>query len=142
MSRKIYRILIIILSICLIFSCYLFENRSSEIHYKQIEVDTPISFIAEVTAYTASYESCGKLPSHPAYGITANGNKVKKGIIAVDTRVLPFGSKVYIEGLGEFIADDTGADIIGNRIDIYMDNVNDAIKFGRQYRKVIVLKKG
>ena len=66
----------------------------------------------------------------------------KKGIIAVDTRVLPFGSKVYIEGLGEFIADDTGGDIKGNRIDIYMENLDDAIKFGRQYRKVIVLKKG
>ena len=142
MNSKVYRFLITILSICLIISCYLFENRSSEIHYKQIEVDTPISFIAEITAYTAGYESCGKLPSHPAYGITANGNKVKKGIIAVDTRVLPFGSIVYIEDLGVFVADDTGADIKGNRIDIYMDNVNDAIKFGRQYRKVIVLKKG
>ena len=55
---------------------------------------------------------------------------------------MPFGSKVYIEGLGEFIADDTGGDIKGNRIDIYMENLDDAIKFGRQYRKVIVLKKG
>lgn len=145
MNRKIERFLIILLSACLIGLLYHLDfdlNDKHIVQYKQVEIDTPYSFIGEITAYTAGYESCGKLPTHPAYGITANGNKVKKGIIAVDTRVLPFGSKVYIEGLGEFIADDTGADIKGNRIDIYMDNVNDVIKFGRQYRKVIVLKKG
>lgn len=109
------------------------------VRYEKLSTKTVQSFTAEVTAYTAGYESCGKLPNHPAYGITANGNKVRKGIIAADTNVLPFGTKVYIEDLGIFTVDDTGGDIKGNRIDIYMDNLNEAVKFGRQNRKLIVL---
>lgn len=109
------------------------------VRYEKLSTETVQSFTAEVTAYTAGYESCGKSPNHPAYGITANGNKVRKGIIAADTNVLPFGTKVYIEDLGIFTVDDTGGDIKGNRIDIYMDNLNEAVKFGRQNKKLIVL---
>lgn len=97
-------------------------------------------FIAECTAYTEGFESCGKLPSHPAYGITASGKRVAVGMIAADTTVLPFGTKVYIEGMGIYTVEDTGGAIKGNCIDIYMPNLNDAIKFGRQHRHVIVLK--
>ena len=109
------------------------------IKYQKLNTQEAQSFTGEITAYTAGYESCGKHPSDPAYGITANGNKVKKGIIAADTNVLPFGTKVYIEGLGVFTVDDTGSAIKGNKIDVYMDNVDDAIKFGRQHRKVVIL---
>lgn len=109
------------------------------VRYEKLSTKTVQSFTAEVTAYTAGYESCGKSLNHPAYGITANGNKVRKGIIAADINVLPFGTKVYIEDLGIFTVDDTGGDIKGNRIDIYMDSLNEAVKFGRQNRKLIVL---
>lgn len=129
------------MSIITIGILYLY-NQKPKVEYKSITLQQSDSFLGEITAYTEGFESCGKLPNHPAYGITANGNKVKKGIIAVDTRVLPFGSIVYIEDLGVFVADDTGADIKGNRIDIYMDNLDEAINFGRQFKKVIVLKKG
>ena len=97
------------------------------------------SFVAECTAYTEGYESCGKLPSHPAYGITASGKRVAVGMIAADTNVLPFGTKVYIDGMGVYTVEDTGSAIQGNCIDIYMPKLEDAIKFGRQRRKLIVL---
>ena len=109
------------------------------VKYEKLSTDKVQSFTADVSAYTAGYESCGKLPSHPAYGITANGNKVRKGIIAADTNILPFGTKVYIEDLGIFIVDDTGSAIKGNRIDIYMDSLDEAVKFGRQNKKLIIL---
>lgn len=109
------------------------------VKYEKLSTEKVQSFTADVSAYTAGYESCGKLPSHPAYGITANGNKVRKGIIAADTNVLPFGTKVYIEDLGIFVVDDTGSAIKGNRIDIYMDNLDEAVKFGRQNKKLIIL---
>lgn len=99
------------------------------------------SFVAEITAYTAGFESCGKLPTDPSYGITASGIKVREGIIATDIRYIPFGTKVYIEGLGVFESQDVGGDIKGNRIDIYMESLQDALKFGRQFRKVIILGK-
>ena len=113
--------------------------KKEVVRYEKLSTETVQSFTADVSAYTAGFESCGKMPSHPAYGITANGNKVRKGIIAADTNVLPFGTKVYIEDLGIFVVDDTGSAIKGNRIDIYMDNLDEAVKFGRQNRKLIVL---
>lgn len=54
---------------------------------------------------------------------TATGTRCTEGrTIAVDPRVIPLGSKVYIEGFGDFIAEDTGGAIKGNKIDIYLSD--------------------
>jgi len=91
---------------------------------------------ADLTAYTAGPESTGKSPGHPAYGVTASGKYVKDHhTIAVDTRIIPMGTKVYIEGLGVRVAEDTGGAIKGNRIDVYMSDLAAAIQFG--YKKNI-----
>lgn len=94
-----------------------------------------------LTAYTAGPESTGKTPSHPAYGITSSGTKAKEGrTIAVDPKVIPIGSVVYIEGIGIRTAEDTGSAIKGNRIDIFMNDVDRAIQFGvKKNVKVYVL---
>lgn len=115
-------------------------KTEKQIVYEQLYVEKNHSFIAECTAYTAGYESCGKLPTDAWYGITASGTRVKQGrTIAADTRYLPFGTKVYIEGMGVYTVEDVGGDIKGKRIDIYFDNLTDAINFGRQHRKLVVL---
>lgn len=97
---------------------------------------------ATLTAYTAGVESTGKSRSHPAYGITSSGARVKEGrTIAVDPRVIPIGATVYIEGIGIRVAEDTGSAIRGPKIDVYMDDVRDALQFGVKYnRKVYVLR--
>ncbi|HWI63263.1 MAG TPA: 3D domain-containing protein [Symbiobacteriaceae bacterium] len=83
------------------------------------------------TAYTAGPESTGKRPGHPAYGLTATGTRAQPGkTIAVDPRVIPLGSKVYIDDLGEFIAEDTGGAIHGDRVDLYMESVDEALDWG------------
>lgn len=110
--------------------------------YRDIQINEADSFIAECTAYTAGYESTGKTPNDADYGITASGEYVRKGIIAADTRFLPMHSKVYIQGMGVYEVKDVGGAIVGNRIDIYFENLSDAINFGRQMRKVIVLERG
>ena len=61
------------------------------------------------------------------YRFKANPNTK---VIAVDPTVIPLGSKVYVEGYGNAIAEDTGGAIKGNRIDRFIPSEQDAINFG------------
>ena len=75
-----------------------------------------------------------------AYPITASGTRVRAGrTVAVDPRVIPLGSRVYIEGIGERVAEDTGGKVKGHHIDVYVPNPPQARKFGVQRAKVTVL---
>jgi len=100
----------------------------------------------EATAYCACYECCGKYPGNKWYGITATGTRAKVGTIAVDPRVIPLGTKVYVEGLygaknyGYATAEDTGGAIKGQIIDLYFDTHKETINWGRQQVKVYILK--
>lgn len=70
-----------------------------------------------LTAYCSCPICCGKWSGGP----TASGVMPQEGrTIAVDKRVIPLGTHVYIDGLGEFIAEDTGSAVKGNHIDVYM----------------------
>jgi len=71
---------------------------------------------ALATSYTAA--TCGKDRDHPEYGITYLGWTMRRGIVAVDPRVISLRSKVYVPGYGEGIAGDTGGGIKGRRIDL------------------------
>ncbi len=63
-------------------------------------------------------------------GTTATGAAVRRGIIAVDPRVIPLGKKVYVEGYGAASALDTGGAIRGNRVDLYMSSTQEALSWG------------
>jgi 3D (Asp-Asp-Asp) domain-containing protein len=96
-----------------------------------------------LTAYTAGFESTGKKVSHPMYGITYSGIKAKEGrTIAVDPAVIPLGSTVFIEGIGIRKAEDIGSAIRGSRIDVFMNDLNEAQDFGvKKNVKVYLLEK-
>ena len=64
--------------------------------------------------------------------ITATGKNVFKGIIAVDPKIIPYGTKLEIKNMGYFVAEDCGSKIKGNRIDIYFDSKAQAKEFGKQ----------
>lgn len=84
------------------------------------------SFTMQATAYTGG-------------GITASGRAAQYGVVAVDPSVIPLGTKLYIEGYGTAIAGDTGSAVKGNIVDLYLDNYNDAINFGRRDVNVTIL---
>ncbi len=96
--------------------------------------------VMEATAYTLDPAECGgKEPGDPLYGITRSGLPAERGVIAVDPNVIPLFTKVYIEtaegkfiDYGMAIAADTGSAIIGNRIDLYMEEKSEALLWGRR----------
>src|SRR5690606_32539656 len=85
-------------------------------------------------------------------GVTATGYDVKNTVykdgyrvVAVDPKVIPLGSLLYVETKNDSfvgIAEDTGGDIKGNRIDVLMENRSTAYDFGRQSVTVIVVREG
>lgn len=85
-------------------------------------------------------EASAYLPTDgSAAGITATGIKARHGVVAVDTAVIPLGTRVYVEGYGVALAADVGGAINGNRIDLCMEDYGDAMRFGRRSVKVYVL---
>ena len=91
----------------------------------------------EVTAYTAGPESTGKWPGHPLYGVTASGERVRRGVAAA-SRSLPFGTRVYVPGYGYAVVLDRGGAITDGRLDVYFDNLEEAISWGRQGLTVLI----
>ena len=72
--------------------------------------------------------------------ITATGTAARAGrTVAVDPKVIPLGSKIYIEGLGERIAEDVGGGVKGHHIDVYLGTVPQARHFGVQKGTVSVI---
>lgn len=71
---------------------------------------------------------------------TASGTTPTEGrTIAVDSSVIPLGSRVYIEGYGVFIAEDTGGAIKDNKIDVFVSSHDRAYELGVQYANIYLL---
>ncbi len=117
------------------------ENNPPE-EYKQV-------IEATATAYCLCQKCCGKSPSSPGYGVTASGLKIIPGtgmkVIAVDPKVIPLGSKVYVQGLngawdyGYAVAGDTGGAIKSMKIDLYMDSHEETLSWGRKKVNIYVV---
>ncbi len=87
------------------------------------------------TAYTAYCTGCS---GTTAYGIDLRSNPNQK-VIAVDPKVIPLGTKVWVEGYGEAIAGDTGGAIKGNKIDVFIPTYGSAMEWGVKKVKIKVL---
>ena len=92
------------------------------------------------TAYDPSPEENGGYG-----GMSATGVPLHKGVIAVDPKVIPLGSRVYIEALdgswsyGYAVAADTGGAIKGNKVDLLYPTKSECYQFGRRKCRVYVL---
>lgn len=107
------------------------------------------------TAYDLSYQSCGKHPGDPGYGVTRNGvnliNKTRTEAmaIAVDPKIIPLGSKVNLifpdrpQYNGTYTAVDTGT-FYGRHIDVFLGDFSspypapEVLQFGRTSARVFL----
>ena len=92
------------------------------------------SVTVSATAY--SRHEAG-LSNFTATGIDLSINPM---VIAVDPSVIPLGSIVSVPGYGIAIAGDTGGAIVGNKIDLHMEDLNAALAFGRQTLTITILQ--
>jgi len=63
-----------------------------------------------------------------------------RGTIAVDPKVIPLGTRLYVDGYGEGVAVDTGGLIKGARIDVFMETRDEAILWGKRPVEVKILE--
>jgi 3D (Asp-Asp-Asp) domain-containing protein len=79
-------------------------------------------------------------------GLTRSGRPVERGLVAADPKVLPLGSRIRVDGAGQYsgvyTVADTGRSIDGREIDIYIADEAEATRFGRRQVKVTVLERG
>lgn len=88
-----------------------------------------------LTAYCGCSHCSGGWGSKTATGTTCKAGRT----IAVDPKIIPYGSIIRING-HDYTAEDCGGAIKGNRIDVYFDSHSEAIEFGRQKAKVYLKK--
>jgi 3D (Asp-Asp-Asp) domain-containing protein len=73
-------------------------------------------------------------------GTTSLGLRAHFGIVAVDPKVIPYRSRLYVEGYGPGLAGDTGGAIKGARLDLCFNSTREARLYGRRRTKVYLLE--
>ncbi len=97
--------------------------------------DSSIPYVKKLDMTATKYSSKeANLSTHTHSGLTT-----RVGTVAIDRSIIPFGTHLYIEGYGYAVAADTGGAIKGNKIDLYSDSLQEALKFGIQPVTVYVL---
>lgn len=105
----------------------------------RVDTETNVKTKTEAQEASTSYKATYTMEATAYAGdtITATGatpvrNPNGLSTIAVDPSIIPLGSKVYIPGYGEAIAEDTGGAIKGHRIDLFLNSENECINWGRR----------
>lgn len=140
MKKTIFAALVLLLC----FSFYV-ERADSTETAPEPEKAEPDWTEYEATAYCACEKCCGTWAENRPDGIvyTASGAAAQEGVtIAADWDVLPPGTVVFIDGLGERVVQDRGGAIKGNAVDIYFEDHNEALIFGRQTVRLYIVEGG
>lgn len=115
---------------------------------QEVETDAspePEWIEAVATAYCPCEKCCGAWALNRPGGIvyTASGAVAQTGVtIAADWSVFPPGTVVYIDGIGERVVQDRGAAVKGNAVDLYFEDHDEALVFGRQTVRLYVVEGG
>lgn len=115
-----------------------FEIRNTYLHTDNNEIsDNSITDIFIITAYCK--ENYPHICNDGDSTYTSTGTNPTSGrTVAVDPNIIPYGTRVDIEGVGTRIAEDCGGAIKGNRIDLLFDSHEEALEFGIQTKEVTI----
>jgi len=103
--------------------------------YRTYRIPKPPASGRKMRVETTAYS-----PREPGLDFTtATGARARHGVIAVDPRVIPLGTRVYVPGYGYAVAADTGGAIKGRRIDLCFETVAECNRWGRRHVTIIVL---
>lgn len=115
------------------------KNNQKKVEEKKEKLDdfeVVKTMTVEASAFTASCKGCS--------GKTASGINLKKNpdvkLIAVDPKIIPLGTKVWVEGYGIAVAGDTGGSIKGSKIDVFVKTKKTALNWGRKKVEIKILK--
>lgn len=153
MVKMLSAVMCCLLSVC---TCIFMQPRETANSELSVAEGSPVTDTIQVTgvsrptykmtvvatAYCSCKSCCGVYAENRPNGVvyTASGAIAKANhTIAVDTSVIPFGTRILYNGT-EYVAEDTGGAIKGNRIDIYFDNHSDALMWGRRTIEIEVVK--
>lgn len=92
------------------------------------------------TGYDNSFQSTGKNPGDPGYGVTASGLMAGPGTIAAPP-AYSFGTRMFVPGYGLGTVLDRGGAIQNAHIDLWFPSTNQAMQWGAQHVKVEICKK-
>jgi 3D (Asp-Asp-Asp) domain-containing protein/peptidoglycan hydrolase CwlO-like protein len=90
----------------------------------------PVSGGQTMTAVSTAYA---------IHGTTATGIRTRRGICATDPSVIPLGTQFDVPGYGRCVAADTGGDIKGNRIDVWVETEAEALDWGFKTVTITIL---
>lgn len=129
---------IIVSGITHIFNCVKVERVEAapmtvEVAAEEPEPETISLGEYKLTAYCPCEHCSDGWGNNTSTGAIATQGRT----IAVDPKVIPYGTKIVIDG-HEYVAEDCGGAIKGNRIDVYFDNHQEALEFGVQYKEIFV----
>lgn len=113
------------------------ENKTTTNNENNTEEKTANSTSKSIGGFSAT--------AYCLRGRTASGAGVRRGIVAADPRVLPLGTRIYLNAggySGNYIVADTGGAVRGRKLDIWVPNCSEAIKFGRRSVSVNILGRG
>jgi len=118
------------------------QNLLSEIKKRIAQIQpSGLTLVGEWDMVATAYHAFGKGGNDiSGNGITAIGLRARKGIVAVDPRVIPLGTKLYIPGYGEALAADTGGRIKGSRIDLCFESLEECFRFGIRKIKIYLVE--
>ncbi len=119
------------------------QTNTTEINETNIETNsTDDKLVKKTASVRKSNARSFKATAYCLKGITASGSRVRRGIVAADPRVIPLGTRIYINAgpySGNYTVTDTGGVIKGRILDLWVPSCGEAVRFGRRNISVSIV---